>query len=236
MKLAPEGYPQMLACTAAAALGAAAALIWFWPLLIPLALVWGWSIAFFRDPKRVTVATPTELCSPADGTVQDITEFDHYGPIEGPAVRIGIFLSLFNVHINRAPCAGTVRSATHVPGKFLAAMKPEAIDVNESNTLVLDPPPEMPGPIVVRQIVGMAARRIVCHAVPGTKLLSGERFGLIKFGSRTELIIPRSDRTKLLVELGQKVQAGVTILARQGVAPGTGSPESTEQRTAAVTS
>ncbi len=216
MKLAPEGAPQMIVCTAV--LGAAiwGASVWFWPAVIPLALVWGWSIAFFRDPNREAVFDADTLCSPADGRVTDITpvEFDAIG---GPALRVGIFLSLFNVHINRSPCRGTVRSTHYRPGKFLPAMKPEAADQNESNTLVIDTESPIPGPIGVRQITGMAARRIVCHAREGTPLSTGERFGLIKFGSRTELIVPHVEGTEVLVEIGDKVRAGITPVVRQPI-------------------
>ncbi len=222
MTWAPEGTPQMLGTTAILGGAVAAISVWvgpaagvlYWLAVVPLIGVWIWSIAFFRDPRRVTTASPNELCSPADGTVADITKMDHYEGFEGPVVRVGIFLSLFNVHINRASCAGTVTRTRHKPGKFFAAMKTEAIDQNESNTLWIDPDKPIPGPVVIRQIVGMAARRIVCHAVEGTRLTAGERFGLIKFGSRTELILPDVEGVDILVNIGDKVQAGVTLMIR----------------------
>lgn len=222
MRFAPEGIPQMLVGTLVLGVGALAAWVWFWPAAVPIGLVWIWSIAFFRDPRRVSTCAQDELCSPADGTVQDVTRLDHYDAIDGPAVRVGIFLSLFNVHINRSPCAGTVRSVEYRPGKFLAAMNPAAGEVNESNTLVIDRPGGWPGPIVVRQIAGMAARRIVCHARSGTSLAVGQRFGLIKYGSRTELILPATAETEILVKVGDKVQAGLTPLIRQPVATSQG--------------
>ncbi|MEE9295593.1 MAG: phosphatidylserine decarboxylase [Phycisphaerae bacterium] len=187
---------------------------WFWAVLILLVLVWGWSIAFFRDPKRQGTFSPNELCAPADGRVADITELETYAPIDGPAVRIGIFLGLCDVHINRSPCGGTVRSTTYRAGKFLAAMNPAAGEVNESNTMVLDAAPPIAGPVVVRQVAGMAARRIVCHARERARLSIGERFGLIKFGSRTELIVPKSAGMEVLVVVGDKVRAGLTVLMR----------------------
>ncbi len=205
----------MVGCSLLSAGAMWASVAWFWPAAIVVGLFWIWSIAFFRDPRRSGTFAGNEFCSPADGTIQDMTEFENYDPIEGPAIRIGIFLSLFNVHINRSPCAGTVRSTRHEHGKFLAAMNPKAADENESNTLVIDTVGEMPGPIVVRQIVGVAARRIVCHAKAGTSLITGERFGLIKFGSRTELIIPKLAGTEIVVKIGDKVRAGETLLARQ---------------------
>lgn len=215
MRLAREGYPQMAACTVVLCGAMWLVSLWWWPAALPLLGVWVWSIAFFRDPKREGVFAEGELCSPADGTVQDICEFEEYPSFEGPVVRVGIFLSLFDVHINRSPCAGRVRSVVYRPGKFYAAMKAEAVDRNESNALVIDPHGMLPGPVGVRQIVGMAARRIVCHAREGTELKRGERFGLIKFGSRTELIVPKVDGMEILVKIGDKVRAGLTPLVRQ---------------------
>lgn len=189
---------------------------WFWVVLIPSLLIWGWSIAFFRDPVRSPVGglQSGDLCAPADGRVMDISELDGYGLIDGPAVRIGIFLSLFNVHINRSPCAGRVLATIYRPGAFLAAMRPEAGERNESNTVILATDDPVCGPVVVRQVAGYAARRIVSHAQEGMRLETGERFGLIKYGSRTELIVPKAAGLKVLVAVGDKVRAGETILMR----------------------
>lgn len=222
MRLAPEGWPQIIVSTLVLGGGIWLAVIWFAPAAIPLLLVWGWSIAFFRDPERQAAFEPEVMCAPADGTVKDITRLEHYEPIDGPAIRVGIFLSLFDVHINRWPCAGTVRSIDYLKGKFLAAMNPAAGRVNESNTIVVDPEAPLSGPVVVRQIAGMAARRIVCHARVGSKLSTGQRFGIIKFGSRTELIVPQLDGTQVLVKVGQKVRAGLTPLIRQEPVPSRG--------------
>jgi phosphatidylserine decarboxylase len=174
-------------------------------------------LAFFRDPPRTRAYEPGELCSPADGRVTEISLLDHHPPIDGPAVRIGMFLSLFNVHVNRFPCAARVLSVTHQPGLFLDARHPESGERNESNTLILDPGPAMPGPIVLRQVAGLVARRIVCHAAAGQAWPIGGRFGMIKFGSRTELIIPRVAGTDICVSVGDPVKGGLTILARQPV-------------------
>ncbi|NOT00242.1 MAG: phosphatidylserine decarboxylase [Phycisphaerales bacterium] len=239
MRIAREGLPQIVLSTVVLGGAIWAAAIWFWPAAIPPALIWIWSVAFFRDPRRETVFDDRTMCAPADGTVQDITMLDGDPTIGGPAVRVGIFLSLFNVHINRSPCAGTVRSVQFKPGRFLAAMNPAAGELNESNTLVIDPETPLPGPVIVRQIVGVAARRIVCHAEPGTRLTTGERFGLIKFGSRTELIVPRMEGTQVLVGVGDRVQAGLTALVRQSAVPaesvGHGQHRQNERRIAAAT-
>ncbi len=225
-RLATEGIPQMIATTLALGLACVAA-VWlgWWPAAVPLAGVWIWSIAFFRDPPREAAFKTNELCAPADGTITDITELERYEPIDGPAVRIGIFLSLFNVHINRAPCAGVVRSTHHNPGKFFAAMKPKAWEHNESNALVIDPHNNLPGPVVVRQVAGMAARRIVCHAKTGVEYTTGQRFGLIKYGSRTELIVPNLPGTRVHVTLGDRVQAGVTLFVTQALSSHSNEPK-----------
>lgn len=217
--IAPEGYREIAAATAALA-AAAGALGWLVSpyLAIPCALIWIWVLAFFRDPDRSATVAPGDLCAPADGTVTEITELDGYDFIEGHALRIGIFLSLFNVHVNRSPCAGRVRSRSYRRGEFLDARHPESGRRNEAMTLVVDPDPPLPGPVVVRQVAGLVARRIVCHAHEGDQLLPGARFGMIKFGSRTELILPRRETTEVLVTVGDKVRGGLTILARQPAA------------------
>ncbi len=191
-----------------------AAWIWFWPAAVPCAVVWVWMMAFFRDPHRTATCKPGEFCSPADGTVTEITQLEHDPDIGGPALRIGIFLSLFNVHANRSPCAARVCSIRYEPGKFLDARHPDSGRLNEANTLILEPQGGLRGPVVVRQVAGKVARRIICHAGVGTQLEAGERFGMIKFGSRTELILP-AEGSESAVIIGQKVAAGTTILARQ---------------------
>lgn len=217
--IAKEGLREIAIVTMVLAPIAVVAWIFFWPLTIVPVVLWIWVLAFFRDPPRHGSFQLGDLCAPADGTVTEITELDHFDPIGGPAVRIGIFLSLFNVHINRAPCAGRVRQITYKKGKFLDARDPESGTLNEANTLLIDPDEPMPGPIQVRQVAGLVARRIICHAAEGDRLGLGQRFGLIKFGSRTELVIPRLDTTLVKVAIGDPVRAGVTVLARQLVAP-----------------
>jgi len=189
-----------------------------WALAAPFALLWVWVLLFFRDPKRRGTFTRGDLCSPADGKVTEITHLQCYEPLGGPAVCIGMFLSLLNVHVNRSPCSGTVRSLNYSAGEFLDARDPESGRKNESNSLLIDPDAPMPGPIEVRQVAGFVARRIICHAQENQHLTIGERFGLIKFGSRTELIFPQCHGTEVLVELGDQVRAGLTVLARQPVA------------------
>ncbi len=236
MPIAKEGLREIAIATLV--LGACiAGSVWlFWPIAIPFAIVWLWVLSFFRDPARSRSYAPGELCAPADGTVTEVAALEGHEAIGGPAYRIGMFLSLFNVHINRAPCDGTVRSLAYRSGEFLDARHPESGQRNESNTVLIDPDAPVPGPVEVRQVAGLVARRIICHAKEGDHLLCGERFGLIKFGSRTELIIPRREGTDIKVKVGDKVRAGLTILACQPVAPdartrGSGEPPASGQAT-----
>ncbi len=215
MPIAREGFREI--ALAAVVLGLCAWGVWwlYWPLAAPFVLLWVWVVLFFRDPVRRRGYTKGDLSSPADGRVTEISELDHYEPIGGPAIRIGIFLGLMDVHINRAPCSGRVRELSYHSGEFLDARHPESGRRNESNTLLIEPDAPMPGPVEVRQVAGLVARRIICHAAANDHLRIGARFGLIKFGSRTELIIPRRENTEVLVEIGDKVRAGLTIMARQ---------------------
>lgn len=217
MPIAKEGWREILLATIVLGALAAGAVALWWPLAVVPGVLWIWVLAFFRDPPRRREYQPGDLCAPCDGTVTEITELDDYAPLGGPAVRIGMFLSLFNVHVNRAPCAGVVRQVTYSEGEFLDARHPESGTRNESNTLLIEAEPPMPGPIEVRQVAGLVARRIICHAGVTDSLRIGQRFGLIKFGSRTELIIPRLDSTDILVSVGDPVRGGLTILARQEV-------------------
>jgi len=248
MPLAKEGLREMLLGTLV--LGGLAALAgWLlWPLALAPLIVWVWMIAFFRDPRRVRSYEPGMLCSPADGTITEITEIapgDAAGwrwggaagerpPYDGPAVRIGMFLSLFNVHINRMPCAGRVRDTRYTPGEFLDARSPDCGVRNEANTLLIDPDAPMPGPIIVRQVAGKVARRIICSVGRGDHATIGQRIGLIKFGSRTELIIPKLPGTEITVKVGQAVRGGLTIVATQPLTSAGRAPKDERSPTAAA--
>lgn len=165
---------------------------------------------FFRDPERAIPQAARCVVSPADGRVVEIRTTDDRCPELGGATQVvSIFLSLWDVHVNRAPCAGRVQRVEYTPGRFLAAFRAEASQANERNTIVVD----VAGtPIAVTQIAGMLARRIVCWVHPGDNLERGQRIGLIRFGSRTEVTLPAS--ATLLVEEGAKVKGGSTVLAR----------------------
>jgi phosphatidylserine decarboxylase len=159
---------------------------------------------------------PTDVdafISPADGVIAEVTEVDHYDFIDGPAIRIGIFLSIFNVHINRAPRAARVAAMHYKPGEFLNAMNPESAIRNEFMWIGFEDADQPGLKYAVRQISGLIARRIVCALRPGQAVRRGEDFGMIKLGSRTELILPR-DAVTVSAVVGQKVFAGGTVLAR----------------------
>lgn len=169
---------------------------------------------FFRNPRRVVPADPGLVVSPADGKIVDIEDipFDEF--VGGPAKKIGIFLSIFNVHINRMPVAGRVVGLRYRPGKYLNALRPESARENEQLAVMIE---ELRAPhrgMVVRQITGAIARRIVCWLKPGDSLERGDQFGMIKLGSRTELVMPAEENLEICVRLGDKVRAGSSIVAR----------------------
>ena len=179
-----------------------------------LAAVFVWILSFFRDPYRQPPADKNLLLAPADGTIADVEIVDEKEFIKGKALRIGIFLSIFDVHINRSPCNVKVAKITYKKGGFKDARSPEAGIFNESNDLMLIRTNEPFDKLIVRQISGAIARRIVCEAAEGSELAGGEPFGMIKFGSRTELYIPLGQDVKCLVKLGDKVKAGLTPLIK----------------------
>ncbi len=179
-----------------------------------LAIVLIWVFSFFRDPDRAVPTDTNLLLSPADGTIADIELLEENSFIEGKAMRIGIFLSVFNVHINRAPCNVKVEKIIYKKGRYKDARDPQASKVNESNALGLirtDAPLDR---LLVRQISGAIARRIVCQAKPNQNFTGGEKFGMIKFGSRTELYLPAQENATCLAKVGDKVKAGLTPLVR----------------------
>lgn len=210
--LAPYGRRELwLYGTVLTALVVVGAVLGFWwvsaGFVVPLAMLF----YFFRDPEREIPDAPKILVAPADGRVTEISECDDER-LGCRAKRVSIFLSVFSVHINRAPCAGRVASVTYEPGRKINAMKSESARVNESNTIVLETV-EPPGlRILVRQISGAIARRIVCTCKPGVDLARGERFGMIKFGSRTDLCIPVEHLAELRVKPGSRVHAGKTVI------------------------
>jgi phosphatidylserine decarboxylase len=215
MRVTPHGQREMIIGTIVLCL-LAFGLSFVHPLLgllvVPVLI---WLFAFFRDPEREITSDTKALVSPADGLVSDITELESCDLVGGgPAVRIGIFLSVFNVHVNRAPCDGVVAAVTYKKGKFINAMShASASSDNESNTIVFNEPGTNEPVCAVKQIVGLIARRIICTVKVEDPVVRGQRIGMIKFGSRTELYIPKRLEPQVLTKVGDKVQGAVQVLA-----------------------
>jgi len=202
--------------------GAAALALYFpWAAIVPGVLLL-FTLYFFRDPRRAPPGDDGAIVSPADGKVVDIEEVDDGEVIGGRAVRVGVFLSILDVHLNRAPLAGRVTFLKYSPGKFLAAFNKKASTENESNTVGIETAHACPGGgplrLKIKQISGIIARRIVCACREGQDLARGERFGMIKFGSRTELYLPVG-AAELAVGIGDKVRAGRTVIGTVTGAP-----------------
>ncbi|GAB4147055.1 MAG: phosphatidylserine decarboxylase family protein [Planctomycetaceae bacterium] len=189
-----------------------------WLAIATLFVIGSLIVWFFRDPERKIPVGEHLVVSPADGKIVAIDDIEHDEFIGGPAVQIGIFLSIFNVHLNRMPIAGRVIGLTYKPGKCLNALRPESARENEHLAIRMEGTHAPHRRMVVRQITGAIARRIVCWLKPGDELAAGERFGMIKLGSRTELVIPKEEGLQIHVKIGDKVKAGSTLLAEYSAA------------------
>ncbi len=203
----PEGYPFIG--------GFALASLIFFLIWTPLGwigtLLTVWCALFFRDPKRVTPLREGIVVAPADGRVSMVVQAvppQELGLGDKPLPRVSIFMSVFNCHVNRSPATGRVDRIAYRPGKFINAELDKASEDNERNSLVIATPA---GQIGVIQIAGLVARRIVCFVREGQSMTAGERFGLIRFGSRLDIFLPEG--TKPLVAEGQTAVAGETVLA-----------------------
>lgn len=170
------------------------------PLVLALFFLW-----FFRDPNRTIPSGPGEIVSPADGVV---TEAEWIETTTGSRLRLSIFLNVFDVHVNRSPVSGTVKVVEHREGHFMNAMNPESVIHNEQTLVVIDGGGFEVG---FKQIAGLLARRIVCSVKPGDRIERGQRVGLIKFGSRVDVLMPAE--ADLKVKMGSRVKGGSTILA-----------------------
>ncbi|MCB2231322.1 phosphatidylserine decarboxylase family protein [bacterium] len=179
---------------------------------------------FFRDPPRQIPETAGVLVSPADGKIVAIDQLANHPVIGGPATKISIFLSVFDVHVNRVPTAGVIDYVNYNPGEFLAAYEDKASEVNEQTEIGMTS--DSGHKVVYKQIAGIIARRIVCHLAAGDTVGTGERFGLIRFGSRTDLIVPAGSRID--IAMGDKVKGGQTVIGRLPEAA-TGLADSTAQ-------
>jgi len=213
LSLTRYGWQQWVTISVLLAIPATYAL-WagWWIVLLLLVLFWLAAVSFFRDPWRhIPKQLPDGvMLSPADGVISAIEYVDHHEATGEPSVIVRIFLSMLNVHINRAPCHCTLIRSIYRKGKFLDARTEESARVNESNLLIFDVRGETIG---VRQVSGKIARHIVCPLQSGDILEQGQRFGMIKFGSTTELILPRPNEVTIHVSKGDKVKAGLTQVA-----------------------
>lgn len=185
-------------------------------ILIVLAVdVFTLTLFFFRDPDR---AVPhgedpdSVIVAPADGTVVSVTDVAEIPYVGGSGRQLSIFLSIFDVHVNRIPASGVIERALYVPGKYLVAWHPKSSELNERAEFVLR---HVSGtPILFRQIAGLIARRVVYHIDEGSRVAAGERFGIMKFGSRMDVVVPAG--IDFTVSKGDRVRGGVTVVARLG--------------------
>ena len=184
-----------------------------------MVLVTIWVATFFRDPIRTTPTDPNLIVAPADGLVTMITRVsappELAGDLSGEFTRVSIFMSVFDVHINRSPIAGTIRRIAYIPGKFLNADLDKASEDNERQHFLVER--EDGVKIAFTQIAGLVARRIMAFVVEGDRVAAGERIGLIRFGSRVDVFLPAGTGSQIL--LGQRAIAGETILGEIGVDP-----------------
>jgi phosphatidylserine decarboxylase len=212
LKIHREGYP-FIAIFAAINLLAFLLSAWLGWLLLPVTL---WCVAFFRDPDRKTPQEPGLIISPADGKLLPVVEAvppAELGMGSAPRPRLSIFMNVFNVHVNRNPISGTVIARSYRPGKFFNASFDKASLHNERMSIRLRPEGESESrDLAVVQIAGLVARRIVCELVQGEGVRRGDRFGIIRFGSRVDIYLP--PRTEILVASGITARAGETVLAR----------------------
>lgn len=203
--IAREGFPYIIG------LAVVTLVTYFlWPILSILPLILTFFVAFFfRNPKRVIPQDEGILVSPADGRVMWIEEVEEERFFKGKAIKISIFLSVFNVHLNRTPVSGKVTYRAYREGKMIPAFKSHASDINEKNFVGIENDLIK---VLVTQVTGFIARRIVCWVKEGQELQRGQLFGLIKFGSCTEIYVPKS--VEILVKEGERVIGGETVIGR----------------------
>ncbi len=205
LQFAKEGYPFIFFFAVITVLLAVFRFNWVAVAALILTL---FMLFFFRDPERETIKDRDAFHSPADGKVIFIGKGIENEMLNDSAMKISIFMSPLDVHINRVPCDGVVKEVKHYPGKFISAFKDDASRFNEHITMLFEC--EQHGDIVLKQIAGAVARRAVCRVKSGDSLKQGERYGMIKFSSRVDIFLPLD--TDIKVQLNDKVKAGETIL------------------------
>jgi phosphatidylserine decarboxylase len=193
------------------ALGGVSFLLHWYVAAAVLVLFAAFVFSFFRDPERIIPTEPGAVVSPGDGRVVVVTDEENAGR---PGKRVSIFLAVWNVHVNRSPAAGTITNMEYRPGKFLAAMRERASVENEQNVFTLS---TEAGEMAFKQIAGLIARRVVSWKKPGEKVARGERIGLVRFGSRVDVWVPKE--AEILVKLGENVKGGSSVLARWPAKP-----------------
>ena len=212
-RLARGAEKELITGGTALVLTIVAAIIWPSPVtLIPVALLFAVFVLllyFFRDPERTPPTGDGLLLAPADGLVVSVDRAHEPRFLQGEGLKVSIFMSLLDVHVNRAPAAGRVALVEHVPGQFWPAYRPEASEANEHNLVGLE---SQYGRILIRQVAGIMARRVVCWVRPDQTLQAGDRLGLIKFGSRVDVYLPLG--VDPCVQVGDRAYAGVTEIAR----------------------
>jgi phosphatidylserine decarboxylase len=214
LPVARWGWAELLLCGGGAALLALALLFIFpWAAPVP-ALAAVFVAAFFRDPPRRTPGEPGAVVAPADGVVTDVARLERLDDFEGPAVRVGIYLSVFDVHVNRCPEAARVIAVCYRPGCFLNSRHPAAPDVNERFSTLLEGEAAPHRLLLVTQIAGAVASRVINVLRPGQVLRRGDKIGMIKFGSRTELHLEDDPQLQLLVQTGTRLRGGNSVVAR----------------------
>ena len=200
-----ERLPFLIGVTILTVVVASFKIIWLTVVMGALALQTFW---FFRDPDRIVPAGEGLIVSPADGKIIEVSEAKEERFLKDRALKVSIFLNRFDVHVNRIPCSGRIRGMHYQPGKFLAANKDLASKENEQNAILLETPSG--AKLVFVQVAGLVARRIICWVKEGDAVERGFRFGMIRFGSRTDLFLPLG--TEIKVQLGQKVKGGSSII------------------------
>ncbi|WP_432800322.1 phosphatidylserine decarboxylase [Poriferisphaera sp. WC338] len=214
MKLSSYGRNEWLTIIAIGVILTAGVILIHWALAFPVILITLALLAFFRDPDRRIPAQRGVMVAPCDGRVSSIHEIEHFEPFDGPAVCVRIFMSVFVVHVNRCPCHGRVLSMTHTPGKHTNTLNPRSAEVNENNLIILGHPVREHPVAAVRQIAGLLARTIACGAKEGEVLQRGQRIGMIKLGSTSEVYIPKDMVEQIVVQEGQSVKGAISVIAQ----------------------